>query len=182
MVMVIRKTKNLYLYLALICFACIVAIFVVDGYFGVYDIVYVTSQEHEQKIEPDYWQQPWLKEQGYGVGTSWGEPVYFKYKIDNRTFSIHEAEVEASIWKSGEKIKQLLDESVSVAPFKDATVEWKLQPEDLGEADLGLGGYREYTVHIRFGDIERKIILSYYREVSGYPEKGVPQSVPVPSR
>ncbi len=180
--MITQKTKNLYLYLALVCFAGILAIFAVDGYLGVYDIVYVTAQEHEQKIEPDYWQQPWVKEQGYGMGTSWGESVYFKYKIENRTFSIYEAEVEASIWKSGEKMKQLLDENISVAPFKDVVVDWKLRPEDLGEADLGPGGYREYTVRIRLGGIERKIIMSYHREVPMYPEKGVPQPVPTPSR
>jgi hypothetical protein len=171
-----RMTKNLYLYLALVCFAGILAILVVDGYLGVYDTLYITFGEREQKIEAYSWQEPWVREQGYGIGgTSWGEPVYFKYTIDNRTFSTYGGDVEASVWKSGEKIKQLLDESISVSSFKEATVSWRLQAEDLGGGAPGTGEYREYTVRVKFGEVERKIILSYYP-----PEKGLPPPVAVP--
>jgi len=174
-----KNRSNLYLYLALVCFVGILAIFVVDGYLGVYDTAYITFGEREQKIEAYSWQEPWVKEQGYGIGTSWGEAVYFRYKIDNRTFSTYEAGVEASVWKSGVNIIQLLDESVSVAPFKAVTVDWKLRTEDLGEAGLGAGESREYTVRIRRGEVERKIVVSYYVPVPGYPEKVPPPSVPV---
>jgi hypothetical protein len=176
----IKNRSNLYLYLALICFAGILAIFVVDGYLGVYDTAYITFGEREQTIEAYSWQEPWVKEQGYSMGTSWGETVYFKYKIDNRAFSTYEADVEASVWKSGVKIMQLLDERVSVAPFKAITVDWKLRAEDLGEAGLAAGESGEYTVRIGFGEVERRIVISYYAPVPGYPEKGSLQPVPVP--
>ena len=178
--MAAKNRSNLYLYLALVCFAGVLAIFVVDGYLGIYDTAYITFGEREQKIEAYTWQEPWVKEQGYSIGTSWGEAVYFRYKIDNRTFSTYEAGVEASVWKSGVKIIQLLDESVSVVPFKAVTVDWELRAEDLGEAGLGAGESREYTVRIRRGEVERKIVVSYYVPVQGYPDKGLPQPVPVP--
>jgi len=176
--MATKKGKNLYLYLALVCLAGILAFLVVDGYLGVHDTIYITFGEHEQKIEAYSWQEPWVKEQGYGIGTSWGEPVYFRYKIDNRTFSTYEADVEASVWKSGKEIIQLLDESISVDPFKEVTVNWKLRAEDLGGEGPSVGEYREYTARIKLGEVERKIILSYYPP--GYSEKGSPQPVPVP--
>ena len=175
-----KMTKNLYLYLALVCFAGILAILVADGYLGVYDTVYITFGEREQTIEAYSWQEPWVKEQGYSIGTSWGEAISFKYKIDNRTFSTYEADVEASVWKSGVKIMQLLDERVSVAPFKAITVDWKLRAEDLGEVGLAAGESREYTVRIGLGEVERRIVISYYAPVPGYPEKGSLQPVPVP--
>jgi hypothetical protein len=138
-----KMTKNLYLYLALVCFVGILAILVVDGYLGVYDTVYITFGEREQKIEAYSWQEPWVKEQGYGIGgTSWGESVYFKYTIDNRTFSTYGADVEASVWKSGEKIIQLLDESISVNSFKEVTANWKLLAEDT-LCGLSLGTWSE---------------------------------------
>ena len=175
-----KNTRNLYLYLALVCFAGILAIFVADGYLGVYDTVYITFGEHEQKIEAYSWREPWVKEQGYGIGTSWGEPVYFKYKIANRTFATYQANVKASVWKSGEQILQLSDESISILPFKEVAVNWKLLSEDLGEVGPTVGESREYTARIWLGGVERKVILSYYTGVPGYPEKGSPQAIPAP--
>lgn len=113
------------------------------------------------------------------MGTSWGEPTSFKYKIDNRTFSTYGADVGASVWKSGEKIVQLLDERVLVAPFETVTVDWILRAEDLGEMGLEAGQSREYTVLIDLGEVERKIIASYYVPMQGYPDKGT-MSIPAP--
>ncbi|MBM4447329.1 MAG: hypothetical protein FJ023_08295 [Chloroflexi bacterium] len=177
-----KSKSNLYLYLALVCFAGILAIFVVDGYLGLYDTLYVTVQEREQVIEPDYWQQRWVKEsyEGYSLGVGWGESIPFRYEIDNRSFSTYLVDVEVSVWKGGQKIVELLDRTeVSVAPFKKTIIDWTLQSEDLGESSPVSGEYREYTVRIKRGEIERKIILSYY-PVPGYPEKGPPLPIPVP--
>ena len=180
--MTANNRSNLYLYLALVCFAGILAIFVADGYLGIYDTAYVTVGEREQKVEAYSWQEPWVKEQGYGIGTSWVETVFFKYEIDNRTFSTYEADVEASVWKSGVKIIQLLDESVSVPPFKAVTLDWSLQIEDLENTGIVAGESGEYTVRIMLGELERKIVVSYYVPSSGYPEKIPPQPVPEPVR
>lgn len=178
-----KDKSNLYLYLALVCFAGILAIFVVDGYLGVYDTVYITVQEREQVIEPDYWQRPWIKEgnEGYSLGASWGQSIPFRYEIDNRSFSTYSANVEVSVWKSGQQIIVLLDKEVSIKPFKNTTIDWALQPEELERSSYGAG---EYTVRIVRGETERRMIISYYPEASGYPEKVPPPPVPTlePSR
>jgi len=169
------RGRNLYLYLALACFVGILAIFLADGYLGIYDTVYITSGEHEQKIEPDYWQQPWAKEHGYdyyGVGSEWVEPVYFKYEIDSHRFSTYSTNVEASVWKSGEKIIELLNEDISIAAFDKLTVDWVLRAEELEEIGYGIG---EYTIEIRRGEVERKIVLNYrYPTEPVYPERMLP--------
>ncbi|MCJ7654092.1 MAG: hypothetical protein MUO97_02125, partial [Dehalococcoidia bacterium] len=117
--MVAKSKSNLYLYLALVCFAGILAIFVIDGYLGIYDKIYITVQEREQVIEPDYWQQRWVKEgyEGYSLGVGWGESIPFRYEIDNRSFSTYSVDVEVSVWRSGQKVIVPLDKTeVSVAP------------------------------------------------------------------
>jgi hypothetical protein len=177
-----KNNSSLYLYLALVCFAGILAIFVVDGYLGIYDTIYITVQEREQVIEPDYWDQRWVKEsyEGYSLGARWGESIPFRYEIDNRSFSAYSVDVEVSVWRGGQKIIVLLDNrEVLVAPFKKAIVDWTLRFEDLEEPTPVSGEYREYTVLIRLGEIERKIILSYYPESPVYPEKVPLPSVPV---
>jgi len=177
-----KNRSSLYLYLALVCFAGILAIFVVDGYLGIYDTLYITVQEREQVIEPDYWDQRWVKEsyEGYSLGARWGESIPFRYQIDNRSFSTYSVDVEVSVWRGGQKVIVPLDKiEVSVAPFKKAIVEWTLRFEDLEETSPVSGEYREYTVRIRRGEIERKIIVSYYPESPVYPEKVPPLSVPV---
>lgn len=179
--MAAKNRSNLYLYLALVCFAGILAIFVIDGYLGIYDTLYITAQERQQVVEPDYWQQRWVKEnyEGYSLGARWGEAIPFRYEIDNRNFSAYPADIEVSVWKGGQEVVVLLNETeVLVAPFKKAVIDWVLLPEDLEESSPISGEYREYTVRIRLGEMERKIILSYYPETAVYPEK-VP-SVPVP--
>jgi hypothetical protein len=177
-----KNRSSLYLCLALVCFAGILAIFVVDGYLGIYDTLYITVQEREQVIGPDYWEQRWVKEgfEGYSLGARWGESIPFRYEIDNRSFSAYSVDVEVSVWRGGQKIIVLLDNrEVLVAPFKKAIVDWTLRFEDLEEPTPVSGEYREYTVLIRLGEIERKIILSYYPESPVYPEKVPLPSVPV---
>ena len=160
-----KGKRNLYLYLALICFAGILTIFVADGYLGIYDTLYITVQEREQKIESDYWQQRWAKESGYHSDAQWEEPVSFKYEIENRSFSMYSANVESSLWKSGERIIELLDENIAIAPFDKATMNWMLRPEELEEAGFSPG---EYTVQITHGGVARKIVMRI-RERSVYP-------------
>ena len=172
--------RNLYLYLALLCFAGILVIFVIDGYLGIYDKLSFTIQEREQVIEPDQWQQRWVQESGYSAGIRWGEPVQFKYQIDNRTFSTDSAAVSVTVWKGGEQLKQLLQENVIIPSFDQVTLNWTITDKDLGEAGLKTGEYGEYTIRITFGDIERKIILSYYPETPRYPEKTPIPPVPAP--
>ena len=177
-----KNRSRLYLSLALVCFAGILAIFVVDGYLGIYDTLYITIQEREQVIEPDYWEQRWVKEgpEGYSLGVGWGESVPFRYQIDNRSFSTYAVDLEVSVSSGGQEIAVPLEKTkISIAPFKKEIVEWTLRFEDLGAPSPASGEYREYTVLIRLGEIERKIILSYYPQSPVYPEKVPLPSVPV---
>jgi hypothetical protein len=159
----------------------ILVIFVVDGYLGIYDKLTFTIQERAQVIEPDQWQQRWVKESGFSTGARWGEPINFEYQIQNRTFSSYSAAVEVTIWRSGEKVAQLLKEDAVIPSFDDATLNWTVLTKDFGEAGLKAGEYGEYTVRVTFGEVERKIILSYYPETPGYPEKGPIPAIPVPA-
>ena len=51
--MVIRR-KMVYTYLTFARFLGSIAIFIVDGYLGIYNTTYATSGEYERKIEPDF--------------------------------------------------------------------------------------------------------------------------------
>ena len=169
--------RNLFLYLALACFITIIGIFIVDGYMGIYDTVYVTAGEWERKIAPDYWQRQ-LRGYAYPyhVGAiKWGETVHFRYQIDNRRFSTYSTTVEASVWKSNEKVVNLFSQNISVSAFDKVTVDWTLPAQELEKAGLGIG---EYTVRIKRGEVElgRGIILGFR-----YPEEPVyPKVVPPP--
>jgi len=78
------RRRSLFLYLALACFIGIIAIFVIDGYLGVYDALYITAGEREETIEPDFWQrEDWV----WSTRVNQGERVFFRYEVDNRQFS-----------------------------------------------------------------------------------------------
>lgn len=173
------KRRSLSLYLAIACFVGIIALFVFDGYIGTYDTVYVTAGEFEQEIGPDYWQgsAPRKYAYPYSVGARWGESVHFRYEIDNRHFSTYTTTVEASVWKSNEKIIDLFRQDIEVSNFNKITMEWTLPANELERVGIEIG---EYTVKIRRGEVElgRGIILGYYSP----EEPGYPKVIPPPPR
>ena len=165
------KRKNLFLYLAIACFVALIAIFIVDGYMGIYDTVYVTVGEREQVIEPDYWLQryppPGEAKMAYYVPAEWGQKVFFRYEIDNRRFSTYSTLIQASVWQENEKVLDLFSEEESIGPFDKAMVEWTLSTRDLEKAGFGVNERTQYTVKISHGEVERRIVvdLRYPREV-----------------
>lgn len=179
------KLRSRFLYLAIACFVGLVTIFVVDGYMGVYDTVYVTVREYTQKIEADYWlqQRPEyapIPVSGEGdefayccIGASVGDNVPFRYVIENHQFSNYSTFVQSSVWRENEKVLDLFSGNISASPFGKATVEWRLSSDD-----LGITAPTQYTVRINHGDIERRIIVDFYSlEESPYfiPKREVPR-------
>ena len=164
-----KGKRNLYLYLAIACFVGIIAIFVIDGYLGIYDTFYMAANEHEQEIGPDYWLH---SKKGYSypyhVGAEWGKTVRFRYEIDNRRFSSYATPIRASVWKENKEILDLFSEDKSIKPFDKAMVEWILASEQLQSQGFSAG---EYTVQIEREGVERKIIVDYHVTLSGlvYP-------------
>ncbi len=160
--------KNLFLYLALACFLALIAIFVADGYMGIYDTMYVTAGEQQQVIEPDFWLPQYSSEYPYYVSAQWGQRVFFRYEIDNRRFSSYSTVVGASVWQENEKLIDLFSEAKSIEPFDKVSVEWTLSTEDLRQPVVGASN--QYTVKISYGEVERRMVVDFY----------YPQEYPVP--
>lgn len=163
----VTKRRNLFLYLSLACFFGLVTIFIVDGYLGVYDTVYVTSGEYEQVIEPDFWMR---QDRPWSTGVNWGEKVFFRYEVDNRQFSRYTADTEISVWHGQEKVLDLISQQMSVTAFGKAELEWIIDTTQLLSA-LPEQSY-QYSVIIRRGEIERQIIVNV--NPFAYPPKPVP--------
>ena len=122
------KQRNLYLYLTLLCFFGLIAIFIVDGYMGVYDTVYVTAGEREQKIESDVWLR---EDKFWSSGVNREEKAFFRYEVDNRRFSGYTADIEASLWRSQEKVQDLISQPISIDAFDKGQLEWVIDTTEL---------------------------------------------------
>ena len=146
------KAKKLYLYIALACFLGIVAIFVGDGYMGVHETIRVTAGEFEQVIEDDIWPD---KFNSASVWAEWGDEVHFRYQIENRLFAGYSAALEVSLWQDQQKELDLLSQQLDIDPFGEATVEFTVDTAILTEPQQSA----EYTIIIKRGDVERRIIL-----------------------
>ena len=164
------KRKNLYLYLTLACFFGIIAIFIFDGYMGIYDTVYVTAEEREQRIESDVWQ----RSDPYWSSTSiqQGEKAFIRYEIDNRRFSSYEAGVDVSIWRMQEKVSDVISQQVTIESFSKAEIEWAIDSAELTPPDAEPEQRFDYTMTIKHGEFERNIIL--YINPSPYQIQPVP--------
>lgn len=150
-----KGKRNLYLILAITFFIGIIATFLVDGYIGIYDTFYITTGEHEQKVDPGYWLS---HKNGYNYFPKWDQMVHFRYQIDNRRFSSYSTSIVASVWKENEKIFDLFSEDRSIKPFDKVLVNWTLDAEELQSMGFSAGAY---TVKIERKEIERKIFVNY---------------------
>jgi hypothetical protein len=177
--MVALKRRYRFLYLAIACIAGLIAVFVVDGYMGIYDTIYVTVGEREEKIEASWWQQPesaWPTryENAWTTWATVGQKITFRYEIENHQFSTYLTPVQASVWQENEKVDDLFSGDISIGQFGKETVEWSLATEEL--PGLTPGWPAQYTVKINRGDIERKIILDLNYPEAPPIEKPVPES------
>jgi len=151
-----KKRKNLFLYLTLACFLSLIAIFVVDGYLGVYDTIYITSGEQEEKVEADFWLQ---RDGAYSTGANRDEKAFFKYEVDNRRFSSYSADIEVSVWHSQERVYDLLSQNLTIGAFDKAQLEWVVDTKEFVPEGTPTEQNYQYTVVIKRGEIERRVII-----------------------
>jgi hypothetical protein len=151
------KHKTLYLYLTLACFLGIILIFIFDGYMGLYDSLTVKSQEIPNKFEADFWVRP------YNQASAWvehGGTMRFNYEVDNRRFSAYQADIEVSLWRVNEKIAVILAKPVSVAAFDKTQFEWFVDTAKIVPVDFPANEQYFFTVVIKMGEIERRIVTT----------------------
>ena len=168
------KRRNLFLYLTLACFFGLIAIFIVDGYMGIYDILSITAGEHEQKIEADHWLR---QDRFWSTVTNRGDKVFFSYEVDNRQFSSYTADIEVSVWHSQEKVRDLLSQQIIISAFDKGQLEWVVDTAEFLPADIPPEQGYQYTVIIKRGKVERNIIVNI--NPSPYPQKF---PLPAPAR
>ncbi len=171
------KRKNLFLYLALACFSGLIAIFIVDGYLGVYDSLEITAGEQPQTIEAD----EWLRQEKFGVrgvGINWEGKIFFRYEVDNRQFSSYTADIEVAVWHSQEKVYDLVSQHRQIGAFDKEQLEWVLDTAEFLPSDVPSEQSYEFTVTIKRGQVERNIIV--YINPSAYSSGA--KVVPVPLR
>ncbi len=172
--------RNLFLYPALACFLGLIAIFVVDGYLGIYDTVYITTGEREQKIEPDSWLERdsvWKQ----GVNVNWGEKAFFRYEVDNRRFSGYTADIEVSVWHGQEMVTDLVSQPMLIDAFDKGELEWPIDTAEILPIDIPPEQSYNFTVIIKRGEIERNIIL-YINPIPYEPKPApvYPKAIPPP--
>jgi hypothetical protein len=156
------KHKSLYLYLALACFLGIVLIFVFDGYMGTYDRLEIITGEYTQTIEPE----DWPEEVGFRyIGVESDDIINFTYELDNRSFSGYSSGFEVSLWREGEKIKDILTESISIGAFDDWSIDWMLDTGEILPPGTSPQQNLQFTVLIKRGDIERNVVVSVHKIV-----------------
>ena len=155
--MAARRIGSMWLYLAIACFLGIVSIFFGDGYMGIYDSVRVTTGDITCEIEPDYWEYPRGKEDGYHIyEVTLGDLMEFRYQIDNRRFFDYSLDVEVSLWEGGREVRELFTASKKVRMFTSSPVyEWTLDTAELDVSEE-YGG-TNYVVKINRDGVERKI-------------------------
>ena len=169
------KKRDIYLYLTLACFFGIIAIFILDGYMGLYDTVSITTGEREQRIESEAWR---TNDPYWSSGITRGEKAFFRYEVDNRRFTGYEADIEVSVWRMQSKISDVLSQHIAAGAFDKVEVDWVIDTAEIVPPDAPPEQSLDYTLKIKRGAVERNIIL--YINPSPTPVKPVPVPPRVP--
>jgi len=147
--------KHLFLYLAIVCFLGLLAIFVADGYMGIYDTLEVTANEYNQTIEPDQWNHNQYER---SIHAGWGSKVFFTYVVENHRFTGYTTSINASVWKENEKLLDLFSQEKSAEPFDRLSAEWILDSKEL--EFLGFSS-EQYTVKIEREGTEHAVLVRF---------------------
>ena len=186
-----NKRRNLFLYLALACFGGIIALLVMSGYLGIFDTIYITTYgytsptttgQQEIKVEPAFWLRPdyeWASDPPYvAMEVVAKEKVYFRYEMANRRLSSYAADIEISVWtanmevspwRAQERVVNLVSKPIVVAPFDKDQVEGVLDTGKLELGQIAPDQYEypvKYSVIIKHGEIERKVLLLFVTKPS----------------
>jgi hypothetical protein len=156
------KRRNLYLYLALVCFIGIILIFIFDGYMGVYDKLVMDDGQYPQTVEADQWAQP--ERYGYlaSMSVERGGKIDFTYTVENNRFSEYTAAVDVSLLYNQEKLADLASGTLSAGSFDSDEIKWTLDTAALVPADYPAEQSYFVDVIIKRGEMERRIQVSIY--------------------
>jgi hypothetical protein len=124
---------------------------------GVYDTFRITAGERPQTVDPDYWLRP--EATTYETWVAWGEKVFFNYEIANHRLTGYTAEVNASVWRSQEKVRDLLTQQVTIPALSNAQMEWSIDTVELVPGGVTQGQSVQYSIRVRRDNIERRIII-----------------------
>lgn len=153
------KSKNRFLYLALVFFLAIITVLVADGYMGLYDTLKLRSGEgFEQVFEADFWQE----EFNYAYfGINGGDTVTGKYTIDNRGFSAYSGQLSVTLERNQQVLAELAAADFQVGSFDAREFDFIIDTAVLApeNSDVPL----EYTLVIRHGEFERHVVFSVGR-------------------
>jgi hypothetical protein len=153
-----KKTqrRNLYLALTIAFFLAIIAIFVFDGYMGLYDTLHITTQEQEFTIQPEYWSQDYPQ----STWTQEGQDINFRYELDNRRFSTYSADVEVAVWFGETKQEVLITQAVAIGGFDKEELSWTVDTGTLRPTDIPENQDYEFSVVITRDGVERRIVVN----------------------
>jgi hypothetical protein len=149
------------LFLTLACFLGIIAIFIFDGYIGVYDKLLIDNGQFKQTVEADQWAQ----NEKFGGITSTGVDrtgrADFTYTVENHRFSEYSADIEITLWYNREKTATLFTGKVTAPPFDTSVTEFFI---DAGVIPAGFSPELSYNVNliIKNGDFERNVLINFF--------------------
>ncbi len=183
-----KRRKNLSLYVALLCVAGIMVIFLLDAYLGIYDTLYITQRGSERPVGFEQWErwERWPERyegSAYTARVYYGEVLSFRYEIANRRFGKYSTPIEASVWKGEERISTLFSGEETIKPFDEVAVRWTSETERLKEYGDPAAPYTNYSIRVKTERVERRIILRVEEEVMPVSPKVFPiPSPPPPTR
>jgi hypothetical protein len=153
------RQRNIYLYLTVAFFLALIAIFVFDGYMGIYDTVTITTAEREDIVEPEFWLR---SDDQHGYYYTWaeeGQTVNFHYELENRCLRNYVAEVEVAVWFSDSRQNTLVSDALVVRSFDSAEWDWSLKTAALRPVEIPETQDFELSVIIKRNDVELRTIV-----------------------
>ncbi|HTY81856.1 MAG TPA: hypothetical protein VMB24_03655 [Dehalococcoidales bacterium] len=168
--MATRKHNNIFLILALLCFLGIVAIFIFDGYIGVYDTLAVNNGQYTQTVTPDQWGQPERYGGSFNAGIPGNGSATFTYTMENHRFNKYNSRLDATLVYNEQIVLNLFGRDISIPAFGKQSFEWTLSAADVPMQYRNVVG----TIKIVSGNIQRQVGLNIYETAATKSASPIP--------
>ena len=170
-----KPGKNLYLYLALVCFLGIVLIFFFDGYVGVYDSLKADNGTYVQEISAEQWQNPERYGPTYSLGLDQNGYLAFTYRLENRRFGSLSDAVRVTVYDpTAGNVTEILINTLKIGMFGQGMVSWTLNGSDFVPEGTGVGVLPNLRMVIERGTVTREIAIYLNRNADA------PKAIPAP--
>ena len=154
-----KKSRTVYLYLAILCFIGILLIFVFDGYMGRIRTLEIENGRYTQ-IYDEQWMENRPELWVPSFSSEPGDTITFTYTVENKLFSSYKEDFRAYMEKYPETL--YAEDVIKAGAFGSDSVTWVINTDEILPPSYSPDTQYTFNLIMQDGDEEIELTITIY--------------------